>query len=46
MVVSIIIAGLTLYYPSDVVLGFWNNEVQQQFDLVMDVINNYLMNDI
>jgi very-short-patch-repair endonuclease len=28
------------------VLRFWNNEVQQQFDLVMDVIYKYLMNDI
>ncbi|MBL7481089.1 endonuclease domain-containing protein [Legionella bononiensis] len=27
------------------VLRFWNNEVQQQFDLVMDVIYNFLMND-
>lgn len=28
------------------VLRFWNNEVQQQFDVVMDVIYKYLMNDV
>nr|WP_238400746.1 DUF559 domain-containing protein [Legionella bononiensis] len=28
------------------VLRFWNNEVQQQFDFVMDVIYNYLMNEV
>ncbi|MBL7481088.1 hypothetical protein IZU94_14090 [Legionella sp. 27fs60] len=26
-------------------LRFWNNEVQQQFDLVMDDIYSYVMND-
>ncbi|MBL7480600.1 DUF559 domain-containing protein [Legionella bononiensis] len=28
------------------VFRFWKNEVQQQFKLVLDVICNYLMNDV